>query len=62
MLNYARLVKAAFTFDGGVDYVLWKVRRHSGVVVPGTDWQRRHTLLAAPGLRFAYPLFLGPKM
>lgn len=50
ILNYARLVKAAFTFDGGVDYVLWKVRRHSGVVVPVTDWQRRHPLLAAPGL------------
>ena len=49
-LNYARLVKAAFTFDGGVDYVLWKVRRHSGVVVTVSDWQRRHPLLSAPGL------------
>ena len=50
LLNYARLVKAAFTFDGGVDYVMWKVRRHSGVVIPVTDWQRRHPVLAAPGL------------
>ncbi|TDQ81463.1 hypothetical protein A8950_2531 [Dongia mobilis] len=49
-LNFLRLVKAAFTFDGAVDYVLWKVRRHSGVVVPVSDWQRRHPLLAAPGL------------
>jgi hypothetical protein len=49
-LNYLRLVKAAFTFDGAVDYVMWKVRRHSGVVVPVSDWQRRHPLLAAPGL------------
>jgi hypothetical protein len=49
-LNYLRLVKAAFTFDGAVDYVMWKVRRHSGVVVPISDWQRRHPLLAAPGL------------
>ncbi|MDY0874293.1 hypothetical protein [Dongia rigui] len=49
-LNYLRLIKAAFTFDGAVDYVLWKVRRHSGVVVPVSDWQRRHPLLAAPAL------------
>lgn len=49
-LNYLRLIKAAFTFDGGVDYVMWKVRRHSGVVLPVSDWQRRHPLLAAPGL------------
>jgi hypothetical protein len=47
-LNIARLIKASFTFDGGVDYVLWKVKRHSGVTLPVTDWQRRHPLLAAP--------------
>ncbi len=50
LLNFARLVKASFTFDGAVDYVLWKVRRHSGVVLPVTDWQRRHPLLSAPVL------------
>ncbi|MBK8157803.1 MAG: hypothetical protein IPK59_03080 [Rhodospirillaceae bacterium] len=49
-LNYLRLIKAAFTFDGAVDYVMWKVRRHSGVTIPVSDWQRRHPLLAAPGL------------
>lgn len=50
LLNLARLVKATFTFDGALDYVLWKVKRHSGVVLPVTDWQRRHPLLAAPVL------------
>ena len=50
LLNFARLVKATFTFDGALDYVLWKVKRHSGVVVPVTDWQRRHPLLSAPVL------------
>lgn len=50
LLNLARLVKATFTFDGALDYVLWKVRRHSGVVMPVTDWQRRHPLLSAPVL------------
>ncbi len=49
-LNLFRLIKAGFTFDGAVDYVLWKVRRHSGVVIPVSDWQRRHPLLAAPWL------------
>lgn len=50
LLNLARLIKAAFTFEGGVDYVLWKVKRHSGVDLPVTEWQRRHPLLAAPVL------------
>lgn len=49
-LNMARLLKAAFTFDGAMDYALWKVERHSGVRPEVTDWQRRHPLLAAPGL------------
>jgi hypothetical protein len=48
LLNLIRLVKATFTFDGALDYVLWKVKRHSGVVLPVTDWQRRHPLLSAP--------------
>jgi len=49
-LNGARLIKAAFTFDGAVDYLLWKIERHSGIGVTATPWQRRHPLLAAPGL------------
>ena len=42
-----RLAKAAWTFEGGVDYALWKVERHSGVRVEASPWQRRHPLLAA---------------
>ena len=42
-----RLAKAALTFEGGVDYALWKVERHSGVHIEASDWQRRHPLLAA---------------
>jgi hypothetical protein len=42
-----RLAKAAFTFEGGVDYALWKVERHSGVKVEASPWQRRHPLVAA---------------
>ncbi len=46
-LSVMRLVKATFTFNNGVDYILWKVERHSGVKVTATDWQRRHPLMAA---------------
>lgn len=31
LLNLLRLAKGLFTFRGGVDYILWKVERHSGV-------------------------------
>lgn len=44
----ARLMKASFTFQGGADYLAWKIERHSGVKVELTDWQRRHPILAAP--------------
>jgi hypothetical protein len=49
-LNLLRLFKAACTFDGAADYVAWKVERHSGVHLAISDWQRRHPLLAAPGI------------
>jgi hypothetical protein len=49
-LNIARLVKAAFTFEGGPDYLAGKIARHAGVTVELTDWQRRHPVLAAPRL------------
>lgn len=49
-LNVARLLKAAFTFSGGVDYLLWKVERHSGVRVEPTPFLRRHPLLGIWGV------------
>lgn len=30
-LSILRLVKGAFTFSGGVDYIQWKIERHTGV-------------------------------
>lgn len=50
LLNGLRLVKAAFTYEGALDYLLWKLERHSGVRARATPWQRRHPLLAAPAL------------
>jgi hypothetical protein len=45
-LSVLRLIKASFTFQGGADYIAWKVKRHSGVEIAVTDWHRRHPLLA----------------
>jgi predicted nucleotidyltransferase len=47
LLSVARLAKAAFTFQGGADYLLWKIERHSGVGIALTPWQRRHPVLAS---------------
>lgn len=50
LLNAARLSKAAFTFEGGADYLVWKIERHTGQHIELTHWQRRHPTLAAPGV------------
>lgn len=51
-LNVLRLLKSACIFDGAADYVAWKVERHSGYQLQLKSWQRRHPLLAAPGIYF----------
>lgn len=43
--SFFRLLKAAFTFDGGIDYLAWKIKRHSGVEIAIKPWQRRHPVL-----------------
>ena len=43
--SVARLVKAAFTFTGGADYMVWKIERHSGHHIELSDWQRRHPVI-----------------
>jgi hypothetical protein len=49
-----RLAKAAFTFDGGADYLVWKIERHAGKRLAITPWQRRHPLLSAPLLAWRW--------
>lgn len=44
--SVARLIKAAFTFSGGADYLVWKIERHSGQKIALSDWQRRHPVIA----------------
>ena len=45
-----RVLKAAFTFDGGLDYVLHKLKSHSDVAIDVTPHQRRHPILWSPVL------------
>lgn len=47
LLSVARLVKASATFAGGLDYLAWKITRHSGVAVVVAPWQRRWPLAGA---------------
>jgi hypothetical protein len=49
LLSLLRLMKASFTFQGGIDYIAWKLERHSGVPVEVTPRMRRHPLLFSWG-------------
>ena len=44
LMNILRLVKAARTFSGGLDYAVWKMERHSGVKIELTDEERARPL------------------
>ncbi|KGE03989.1 phosphatidate cytidylyltransferase [Pseudohaliea rubra] len=48
-LSVARLVKALFTFSGGLDYIAWKLERHSGEPIEIPPRVRRHPLLFSWG-------------
>ncbi|WP_293897782.1 hypothetical protein [Phenylobacterium sp.] len=48
-LNVARILKAAFTFEGAARYAAYKIERHTGVDIPVTPFRERHPFLAAPG-------------
>lgn len=45
-----RIINSAATFDGGLDYILRKVRNHSGVSLEPTKFQRKHPVLCSPVL------------
>lgn len=46
ILSVVRLLKGAFTFSGGLDYILWKIERHTGVTVEVPPRLRRRPILA----------------
>jgi hypothetical protein len=45
LLSVARLLKALFTFEGGLDYIAWKLERHSGETIVIPDKVRRAPLI-----------------
>ncbi|AMB88093.1 hypothetical protein AWM79_23570 [Pseudomonas agarici] len=49
-LNILRLIKALFTFEGAVDYALWKLERHLGEPVKISPYLHRYPLI------FCWPL------
>ena len=46
ILSLLRLLKGAFTFAGGLDYILWKIERHTGVTVEVPLRLRQRPILA----------------
>jgi hypothetical protein len=50
ILSFLRLLTAAMTFADGLDYLLWKIERHSGIYIEPTGLQRKYPLI------FVWPL------
>ena len=50
LLSLLRLIKATFTFQGGIDYIAWKLERHTGVPIEVAPKMRRHPLVYGWGL------------
>ena len=50
LLSTLRLLKAAATYDAGLDYLAAKIERHSGVPVHIAGWHRRWPLLGGLAL------------
>ncbi|MEA3036535.1 MAG: hypothetical protein QOH04_2307 [Sphingomonadales bacterium] len=46
MLTLVRLLKAGLTYADGIDYLAWKINRHSGTKIVVKPWQRRWPLVA----------------
>jgi len=50
LLSVLRLMKAALTFNDPLQYLLWKIERHTGIYIEPTEKQLKYPLL------FAWPL------
>lgn len=53
-LSVLRLLKGTLTFEGGIDYIAWKIGRHNGIKVPVKAWERRWPLIGAPIVAMRY--------
>ena len=49
-LTLLRLAKASATYAGGIDYLAWKIGRHSGQKIEICPWQRKWPILGAIAL------------
>ena len=49
-LTLLRLAKASATYAGGIDYLAWKIGRHSGQKIEIRPWQRKWPILGAIAL------------
>jgi hypothetical protein len=49
-LTLLRLAKASATYAGGIDYLAWKISRHSGQTIEIRPWQRKWPILGALAL------------
>ncbi len=49
-LTLLRLAKASATYANGIDYLAWKISRHSGHAIHLSDWQRKWPILGALAL------------
>ncbi len=49
-VSLLRLIKSLFTFQGGVDYILWKLERHTGRRIDVSPQVRRHPLIYGWGV------------
>jgi hypothetical protein len=49
LLSVLRLLKASFTFDGGLSYLIWKIERQSGVSIEITPFMQRFPRLGGIG-------------
>ncbi len=45
VLSILRLLKAVFTFENPLDYLVWKIERHTGIKEEPTRLQRKHPLI-----------------
>ena len=45
-----RVINSAATFEGGLDYVLRKLKNHSGVTIDPSPFQRKHPVICSPVL------------
>jgi len=50
LLSVLRLIKAAVTFNEPLEYLLWKIKRHTGIYIEPTPRQLKYPLI------FAWPL------